>query len=234
MKGRITCATVGEPGWRRANTRSLDADAELTRATRNRGLVWCHTSVMTGATCAAKLRDGSPCRSAATDGEFCAYHAAMADQLGTDTVVNGDQVKRRNARQRALVVAQSEPLELDAAPPGAPSGVRPALALTAAEEVEQSAASYWRPRPAQLARPGRHAPVRNAARASDKRSPSPTTAPASRQSRLSCARDLAGSVRRSRRAEGSAIGRGAEESQYGRARADGRAGVRGADPRDRR
>ena len=33
-------------------------------------------------------------------------------------------------------MAESEPLELSAAPPGAPSGVRPALALTAAEEVE--------------------------------------------------------------------------------------------------
>ena len=60
----------------------------------------------------------------------------MADQLGPETVVNGDQLKRRNARQRAPVIAESEPLELSAAPPGAPSGVRPALALTAAEEVE--------------------------------------------------------------------------------------------------
>ena len=50
--------------------------------------------------------------------------------------MNGDQVKRRNARQRVPVVAESEPLELSAALPGAPSGVRPALALTAAEEVE--------------------------------------------------------------------------------------------------
>ena len=60
----------------------------------------------------------------------------MADQLGSETVVNGDQQKRRNARQRAPLIAESEPLELNATPPGAPSGVRPALALTAAEEVE--------------------------------------------------------------------------------------------------
>ena len=50
--------------------------------------------------------------------------------------MNGGQVKQRNARQRVPVVAESEPLELNATPPGAPSGVRPALALTAAEEVE--------------------------------------------------------------------------------------------------
>jgi hypothetical protein len=91
---------------------------------------------MAGATCAAKLRDGSQCRSAATHAEFCAYHAAMAEQLGQDMVMNGDQTKRRNARHRAPVVAESEPLELAETPLGAPSGVRPALALTAAEEVE--------------------------------------------------------------------------------------------------
>ena len=97
-----------------------------------------HNSSMSvsAALCSAKLRDGSPCRSVATDGKFCAYHAAMADQLGPRTVVNGDQQKRRNARQRVPVIAESEPLELNAAPPGAPSDVRPALALTAAEEVE--------------------------------------------------------------------------------------------------
>ena len=97
-----------------------------------------HNSSMSvsAALCSARLRDGSACRSVATDGEFCAYHAAMADQLGPETVVNGDQQKRRNARQRAPVVAASEPLELNATLPGAPSGVRPALALTAAEEVE--------------------------------------------------------------------------------------------------
>ncbi len=90
---------------------------------------------MTGATCVAKLRDASPCRSVATDGEFCAYHAALADHLGPQAVMNGDQLKQRNARQRMPVVAESEPLELNTAPLDA-LGVRPALALTAAEEVE--------------------------------------------------------------------------------------------------
>jgi hypothetical protein len=56
----------------------------------------------------------------------------MAEQLGQDVVMNGDQTKRRNARHRAPVVAESEPLELTETPLGAPSGVRPALALTAA------------------------------------------------------------------------------------------------------
>ena len=98
---RISCATVGEPGWRRVNTRSLDASPDSTGALLL--TMWpCHTSGMgvTAALCSARLRDGSACRSVATDGEFCAYHAAMADQLGSETVVNGDQQKRRNARRR--------------------------------------------------------------------------------------------------------------------------------------
>jgi hypothetical protein len=91
---------------------------------------------MTGATCAARLRDGSQCRSAATDGGFCAYHASIAGQLGQGVVMNGGPSKRRNARLRVPVIAESEPLELGATAAGTPSGVRPALALTAAEEVE--------------------------------------------------------------------------------------------------
>jgi hypothetical protein len=93
---------------------------------------------MTGAApvCAAKLRDGSQCRSVATDEGLCAHHAALAEEIGAEAVANGDRVKRRNARQRVPVIAESEPLELNTAPPSTPSGVRPALALTAAEEVE--------------------------------------------------------------------------------------------------
>ena len=61
----------------------------------------------------------------------------MADQLGSETVVNGDQEKRRNARQRVPVIAESRAARAHRrARPDAPSGVRPALALTAAEEVE--------------------------------------------------------------------------------------------------
>jgi hypothetical protein len=36
--------------------------------------------------CSAKLRNGDPCRSVATDREFCAYHAALAAQLGAEEV----------------------------------------------------------------------------------------------------------------------------------------------------
>ena len=36
-----------------------------------------HNSSMTGVLCSAKLRSGDPCRSVATDAEFCAYHAAL-------------------------------------------------------------------------------------------------------------------------------------------------------------
>ena len=91
---------------------------------------------MTGALCSARLRSGDPCRSVATQGEFCGYHRALAEELGYDLVANGDQTKRRNARQRESVIAESEPLELPARSPGSPSAVRPALALAAAEEVE--------------------------------------------------------------------------------------------------
>jgi len=93
---------------------------------------------MTGAAspCAARLRNGDPCRSASTHGGFCAYHAAMAAELGSETVTNGDQTKLRSARQRVPVIAESEPLVLNSSSPAAASGVRPALALTAAEELE--------------------------------------------------------------------------------------------------
>ena len=91
---------------------------------------------MTGALCSAKLRNGDPCRSVATHDEFCAYHAALADKLGDDVIANGDQTKKRNTRQREPVIAESEPLELNPSPSKSPSGVRPALALTAAEELE--------------------------------------------------------------------------------------------------
>ena len=91
---------------------------------------------MTGALCSAKLRNGDPCRSVATHDEFCAYHAALADELGHDVVANGDQTKKRNARQREPVIAESEPLELNPSASKSPSAVRPALALTAVEELE--------------------------------------------------------------------------------------------------
>jgi hypothetical protein len=91
---------------------------------------------MTGALCSARLRNGDLCRSVATHEEFCAYHAALADELGHDAIANGDQTKKRNARQRAPVIAQSEPLELNPNPSRSPSAVRPALALTAVEELE--------------------------------------------------------------------------------------------------
>ena len=91
---------------------------------------------MSGVLCVAKLRSGSPCRSAATDGQFCAYHAALADHLGNDAVANGDHTKQRNPRQRERVLAGTEPLQPNASTSKSPSAVRPALALTAMEELE--------------------------------------------------------------------------------------------------
>ena len=60
----------------------------------------------------------------------------MATELGRDTVVDGSHPRRRNARGRVPVPAESEPLEPASSQPASPSAVRPALALTAAEEVE--------------------------------------------------------------------------------------------------
>ena len=91
---------------------------------------------MNGALCSAKLRNGDPCRSVATDAEFCAHHAALAGEGGSETVAAGHSTKKRTARQRLAVVAESEPVELSSRFPSSPSAVRPALALTAAEEVE--------------------------------------------------------------------------------------------------
>jgi hypothetical protein len=91
---------------------------------------------MIGAHCSARLRNGDRCRSVATRGEYCAYHAALADELGIEVVANGDQTKKRNARQREPVIAESEPLELNSSASRSPSAVRPALALTAVEELE--------------------------------------------------------------------------------------------------
>jgi hypothetical protein len=51
-------------------------------------------------------------------------------------VVNGDHAKKRSARQRTPVEAESEPLEFTSHTSSRPSAVRPPLALTAAEEVE--------------------------------------------------------------------------------------------------
>ncbi len=98
----------------------------------------CHTSSINASVplCAARLRDGSSCRSVPAHGDLCEHHTRLAAKLGRDTVVNGEHTKKRRARQRLPVVAESEPLELTAHSFSRPSAVRPALALTAAEEVE--------------------------------------------------------------------------------------------------
>jgi hypothetical protein len=69
-------------------------------------------------------------------GDLCEWHASLAADVGRETVLNGDYAKKRRARERIPVMAESEPLELSAHSSGTPAAVRPALALTAAEEVE--------------------------------------------------------------------------------------------------
>jgi hypothetical protein len=69
-------------------------------------------------------------------GDLCEHHARLAEEFGREAVANGDHAKRRNARQRIPVVAETEPLDLTSPTSARPSAVRPALALMAAEEVE--------------------------------------------------------------------------------------------------
>ena len=91
---------------------------------------------VSAALCGARLRDGGQCRSVATTDDLCAHHSQLAEKLGRETVVEGDHAKRRHARARLPVIAESEPVELATCSPSSPAAVRPALALTAAEEVE--------------------------------------------------------------------------------------------------
>ena len=49
-----------------------------------------------GAPRSAKLRNGDPCRSVATQGGFCGYHRALAEELGLELVANG--VKQRGGK----------------------------------------------------------------------------------------------------------------------------------------
>jgi hypothetical protein len=98
----------------------------------------CHNFGITDTTpiCAARLRDGSRCRSVPVAGDLCEHHAQLAEELGREPVINGGHAKKRSARQRIPVVVETEPLEPAASASPLPSSVRPALALTAAEEVE--------------------------------------------------------------------------------------------------
>ncbi len=74
----------------------------------------------------ATLRDGSTCRSVPATGDLCEHHARLAAERGRDTVLSGDHLKRRDARQRIPVDAESEPLDLRSHASGRhpPSGPR--------------------------------------------------------------------------------------------------------------
>ena len=67
--------------------------------------------------------------------EFCAYHAALTDEIGSEVVAMGEHMKKRNARHR-VPIAESRALELNPNAWKSPSAVRPALALTAVDELE--------------------------------------------------------------------------------------------------
>jgi hypothetical protein len=59
------------------------------------------------ARCTAHLRSGEPCRSAAIEGDFCAYHHRVASEVGEDAVRGGRHVRpRRQDSPLARVVAE--------------------------------------------------------------------------------------------------------------------------------
>ena len=113
-------------------------------------------------------------------------------RLGSDSVETGHQTKRRNARQRDPVIAESEPLVLTRHRQALRQASGRPWRSPPPRRSRRSAASCSRPRPARPAKHGRPAPARNAARASARRSPSPTTERGSRRSRRYCARGSAG------------------------------------------
>jgi hypothetical protein len=43
--------------------------------------------------------------------QFCAHHSKLAAEFGDEAAATGDYHKRRNARERVPVIAESAPLE---------------------------------------------------------------------------------------------------------------------------
>ena len=68
---------------------------------------------MTGALCSAKLRNGDPCRRSRPTASSARTTPPSRPSSGQRQSSNGDHTKRRNARQRVPVIAESEPLELE-------------------------------------------------------------------------------------------------------------------------
>jgi hypothetical protein len=95
--------------------------------------------------CKASLRNGSRCRVVIeTEGsEFCPHHARLADEHGSEVVMNGAVPKRRALRvveepKITMITTSPEPTTTI---PIDPATVRPMLAEAAAENAEQLKAS---------------------------------------------------------------------------------------------
>ena len=105
------------------------------------------------------------CRSVPDRGDLCEHHTRLAAELGRETVLNGDHAKRRNARQRISVDAESERLELRSTPPIAHPLSDPRSHSPPRRKSRRSGASYSRLRQARADSRGRHAHVPSAGKA---------------------------------------------------------------------
>jgi len=87
--------------------------------------------------CAALLRSGGACRSAAlTDSAFCSHHATLVAQIGEERVRSGDHPRRRKSTATEPIVAEFETTFASGNGHADPAQVRPRLAEAAAASLD--------------------------------------------------------------------------------------------------
>jgi hypothetical protein len=184
-------------GRTRRGARAFRKPDEFSRAHARTRSTKVSTSCISIATplCAARLPDGTSCRSVPAVGDLCEHHARLAAELGRETVVNGAHTKKRSARQRTPVATESEPLELTSHGSTRPSACAPRSRSLLPRKSRRSVASCLRLHRIRRGNHGRHACARTVARLSVRRSLRRITALASRPWRLCSARDSGGSAR---------------------------------------
>jgi hypothetical protein len=93
--------------------------------------------LMPFAQCAALVRSGSKCRSAAVTGSpFCSHHAGLVKEIGEERVRSGDHPRRQKAGTAEPLVAEIESTPQSANGHADPAQVRPRLAEAAAASLD--------------------------------------------------------------------------------------------------